>query len=477
MKRILLISAALSSMLFAKTVNFDTVLKESLNNNLELKAKKLNIDKAKADLKKAQSYDWGKLIFSEQISRTNNPLYVFGMKLGSREATFGDFGFSSFLGGVGQVLNYSSNFTQFKNQMTNPAMASQLLNTAPKDLNYPDARTNFETKFVYEVPIFTGFKLKYAKEMAKLQVLANKYKYENDKNKLAIEVLKAYNGAVAAKYFIKALKKAKETTSSFVKMINDFLNVGMATETDLLQAKKRDSEVDSMLIEAKNKYALALSYLRFLSGDDEISNVGDFKVIVSPNQSLEELKKIALKNRNDLKWMQKNVETMQRKVKMDSSSKYPVIGAHLEYGWNDNRLNNISADKDYYLGAVGLKYTIFDNSEKAKIEKSKIEALQTAYYYKYMKKGIALQVEQKYLNLKAKAAELKNKVINKDLAEEILKKYTYMYKQGMINMTILLMKEAEARKARAELIKAKYDESLAAAELKAALGDLVKESK
>jgi outer membrane protein TolC len=94
-----------------------------------------------------------------------------------------------------------------------------------------------------------------------------------------------------------------------------------------------------------------------------------------------------------------------------------------------------------------------------------------------MKKGIALQVEQKYLDLKSKAAIVKNKIVNKNLAEEILKKYEFMYKQGMINMTILLMKEADLRKARAELIKAKYDEALAAAELKAALGDLVKESK
>ena len=52
-----------------------------------------------------------------------------------------------------------------------------------------------------------------------------------------------------------------------------------------------------------------------------------------------------------------------------------------------------------------------------------------------------------------------------------------MYKQGMINITILLMKEAEARKARAELIKARYDEAIAAAELKKAIGDLLKESK
>ncbi len=464
MKKFLLISAALSSLIFAKTVNFDTVLKESLNSNLELKAKKLNIDKAKADLETAKGYDWGKLVFSEEISRTNNAMYVFGMKLGSREATFRDFGFADFLASMPGLMAGSTS-------------GDKVLSIQPKDLDYPGSRNNFNTKFVYEVPIFTGFKLKYAKEMAKLQVIANKFKYAHDRTKLAVEVLKAYNGAVAAKYFINALEKAKETTVSFVKMIENFKKVGMATKTDLLQAKKRDSEVDAMLREAKNKYALALAYLRFLSGDDEISGVGDFKVIISPDSNLQKLKKTALQNRNDLKWMQKNVQTMQKKVKMDSSTKYPTVGAHLEYGWNDDKLNNIDSDKDYYLAAVGLNYTIFDKTRSAKIQKSKIEALQTAYYYKYMKRGIALQVEQKFLNLQTKAAVLKNKIVNKNLAEEILNKYTYMYKQGMINMTILLMKEADARKARAELIKAKYDEALAAAELKAAIGDLVKESK
>jgi outer membrane protein TolC len=356
-------------------------------------------------------------------------------------------------------------------------MANQLLNTAPKDLNYPGPRSNFKTKFIYEVPLFTGYKLTYAKEMAKLQVKANKYKYAHDKNKLAIEVLKAYNGAVAAKEFISALEVAKKTTTSFIKMINDFYKNGMATKTDLLEAKKRDSEVDAMLTEAKSKYQLALAYLRFLTDDEEINGVGDFKIIIPQNANLKELQNIALKNRNDLKWMKSNLQTMQKKIKFDKADKYPMVGAHLEYGWNDNQLINISSDKDYYVVAAGLKWNIFDKATSAKVEKSKIEANQIALYYGYMKKGIKLDVEQKYLNYKAKAAIVKEKITNKELAEEILKKYTYMYKQGMINLTILLLKEAEARKARAELIKARYDEALAAAKLKEAIGDLVKESK
>jgi len=462
MKKILLLSACLC--LFAKTVDFNTVLKETLNSNLELKAKKLNINKAKADLKKAEGFDWGKLIFNEQVSRSNDALYVFGMKLESREATFRDFGFSDFL-------------AKMPGLMSGTVSGNDVLAIKPHDLNYPKPRTNFKTSLVYEFPIFTGFKIKYAKEMAALQIQAQKYKYSHDKKALAIEVLKAYNGAVAAKYFINALKTAKKTTASFVKIIKDFYNQGMATKVDLLQAEKRDNEVKAMLIEAENKYKLALSYLQFLSNDPTITGVDDFKVIYPPNEPFKELIKTALMNRSDLKWMKKNVQTMQKKVKFDESADYPEIGAHLEYGWNDNQLNNIDSKKDYYLIAAGLKWNLFDKSRDASIQKSKIEALQTDYYYQYMKKGIALDVKQKYLNFKTKAALVKEKETNKELADAILKKYTYMYKQGMINVTILLMKEADARKASAELIKAEYDEALAAAELKKAIGEMIKESK
>ena len=463
MKKFFILSACLSSFLMAKSVNFDTVLKEALNNNLELKAKKLNVDKAKADYKKANGYNYGKVTLSEEITKTNNALYVFGMKLESREATFKDFGFADFLAAMPGLMAGTTS--------GNTVLADQ-----PKDLNYPGSRTNFKTKLVYEVPLFTGFKLKYAKEMAALQIKANKYKYANDKNKLAIEVLKAYNGAVAAKNFISALKIAKKTTSSFVKMIDDFYKQGMATEVDLLQAKKRDNEVDAMLTEANNKYQLAISYLQFLTDDYEISSVGDFKIVLAPNKPLNDLVKMALTKRNDLKWMNENVKTMQKKVKMDKSAYYPMVGAHLEYGFNDNR-PTLSLQKDYYVAAVGAKWDIFDKTIKANVEKSKIEAMQTNYYYNYMKKGIALDVKQKYLNFKSKKAIVNEKLTNKELAEEILKKYTFMYKQGMINITILLMKEAEARKARAELIKARYDEALAAAELQKAIGDFVKEHK
>ena len=459
--------------MFASTITFEEALQDTIANNNELKAKKMNIELAKQDLAKAKSYDFGRFFISEDISKTNNPLYVFGNKLESREATFGDLGFSTFLGGVGQMMKGANgDFGTFSNMMNNPSAQSQMLNSAPDDLNNPGSRTNFKTKVVYEVPLFTGYKIKYAKELAKLQIKAKEFKYKRDKNSLQIEVLKAYNGAVAAKYFIKALESAQETTKSFVKMTQNLYSQGMIVKSDVLSAEARESGVDAKMIEAKNQYNLALAYLRFLTGNDDITDVKDFRVIISPESDLITLQNEAIQNRNDVKWMKQNVETMRKKVKMDSSVKYPTIGAHIEYGINDNRLS-LSRDKDYYLLAANLTYNFINAGDKEQIQKSKIEATQTALYFKHMQNGIKLDVEQKLLNLKAKTAVIQTKIKNKDLAKEVLNRYKEMYQNGLVNIAILLMKQAESQKADAELIKAKYDQAIAAAELKLAIGSSI----
>ena len=448
MKRVLLGLAPL--MMFASTITFDEALKETFANNNELKAKKLNVEMAKQDLLKAKSYDYGKLFISEDITNTNNALYVFGNKLESREATFNDFGANEFRNG---------------------------LDVKPKNLNNPDARTNFKTKIVYEAPIFTGYKIKFAKEISALQIKAKEFKYNRDKNALAVEVLKAYNGAVAAKYFIKALQTAKETTTSFITMTNNLFKQGMIVQSDVLSAQARDSDVDAKMIEAKNQYNLALAYLRFLTGKSDITDVKDFKVIISPESDLKILQTEALNSRNDIKWMNENVKTMKKKVKMDESVKYPTAGFHLEYGFNDDSLS-VSGDKDYYLLAANITYNFIDAGKKQELQKSKIQSNQTALYYKHMQNGIKVDVEQKLLNLQAKTSIIKVKITNRDLAKSVLNQYKEMYKNGLVNIAILLMKQAESQKADAELIKAKYDQAIAAAELELAIGSsILKETK
>ena len=356
-----------------------------------------------------------------------------------------------------------------------PPAGTPVGEVAPDALNHPDARTNYETKLTYEVPIFTGYKLQTAKEMSELQIKANEAKYNFDEKQLALEVLKAYNGAVASKYFIEATNKAKETTKAFVYLASEMYKEGFATNIDVQQAEVFDMKINSNIIEAKNQHSLAIAYLKFLTNEKEITDVMDFKNIASATGDIKSLQDLAIQNRDDLKWMEQNTKTMETKIDFEKSATYPMIGGHLEYGYNDNQLDNIRSDKDYYTAAVGLEYKIFDGlTTSSNIEKAKIDYAKTKHYLEHMKDGLKLNVEKAYLTKQTKASVLEEKLKAQNLATNILAKSKEMYQNQLMTMSDLLLQSANEQKARAETIMAKYELTLASAELQLSIGQDLK---
>jgi len=459
--------------LMAKTVSFNQALSEAEENNIELKAKSYDVKLAQESLKEPDAYKKGTLTFNETISRTNNAGYVFGMKMASREATFGDFGFSDFLGGVGQALAYSGNFDQFKAMMTNPDMAGQLLGTQPDDLNNPGSRNNYETKFVYEIPIFTGYKLENAKTMAELQLKAKMAKFSYDKKKLGLEVLKAYNGAVTAKKFIDMTREATKIAKHFQEMAQDLYDSGLTRYIDVEQAKMAAYSISTKTKEAKTQYRLALAYLRFLTSDDSIKNVKGMKNFRFSTLKLSKLQELALSQRDDLVWMENNVKTMKTKIAFDSSEELPTVGAHAEYGFNDNT-PTVGLNKDYYLVAVGLKQKIYDGElTKIKKQKAKIEYMKTLEYLKLMREGVKLEVEKNLKDYLTQSKTLKEKQKTEKMAKNILKEMENIYKNNLkfrTNMTYLLFSFGNMLQAQADTIMSAYQKSITGGNLKLAIG-------
>lgn len=472
MKYISLFYVLMPTMMLSQTVTFNEALELTIKNNQELKAKKLDIDKAKASLKEVKGSELGMLKFNENITQTNHAGYVFGMKLGAREATFNDFGFDEFLSSTAMqkiVLN---------NTGVTMADSQNLLATQPNNLNYAQTRTNFESKLSYDLPIFVGWKLDSAKDMLTLQAQANEVKYSSDEKALGLEVLKAYNGAVVAKEFINATNKAKLATNTFVNFANEMLKEGFITHIDVKQAEVYDLGVNSHLSEAKNRFNLAIAYLKFLTNNDSITDVQTFKTFETTILSVENLQKEAVEKRDDLAWMDLNVKTAKSKITFDSSDAYPTIGLHMEYGYNDDRLANIRESKDYYLIAGGLEYKIFDGfASKMAKEKAKIEFQKASLYNSYMTDGVKLEVEKNFLNLQNKKDIAIAKQKSVSLAEEIVQKTEEMYKNHLTTMTNLLLQQANLEKARAEYILALYEESITTAELKISIGQSLGEEK
>ena len=115
--KILLLSLLLSAELFAglNNLTLSKALKLLDKNNLEIKISKYSSQMKAYDQLVAESHQYGKLDLTMMAMRSDDAGNVFGFKLQSREATFGDFGFSEF----------------DMSGQTNP------LPVAPKALNYP----------------------------------------------------------------------------------------------------------------------------------------------------------------------------------------------------------------------------------------------------------------------------------------------------------------------------------------------------
>ncbi len=443
----------LTNLIVAKKVTFDEAINLTITNNKELKAKEFETKKAEQSLKEAKAYDYGRLDFAYNISRTNHAGYVFGMKLASKEATFGDFGFGHFIDNMGGLMN----------PITASQTKSDLLSYKPDQLNNPDARNNFEGKLTYDVPIYTGGKINTAKSMATLQISAKKSLLEYDKKKIAIEVLKAYNGAATAKNFISMLQNSLKITDRFVGTSQRLYNNQLARIIDVKQSQMARQTIRVKLQEAKAKFDVAIAYLKFLTDDKTITDVSKLVFYDRDTSTYELLKVNAIESRDDYNYMKLNTKTMKKKIALDGASSYPTIGAHLEYGLNDNT-PTVDTDKDYYLGAIGLRYTIFDGDiNNINKQKAKIEYMKTKTYFDYMKSGIELEVNKYYLDFKANKAQIPNKIKIENMAKDILRRTENVYNNNLnfrVNMMFLLMQFENLLKSQADLIKSKYDQTI-----------------
>ncbi|MBL3519088.1 TolC family protein [Arcobacter lanthieri] len=442
----LYLTLCFQTILFSQTINFNEALNQALENSKDLKKQEINIQISKEDSKNIDAFNYGKLSLNSDISRTNHAGYVFMGKLSSREATFRDFGFVQMNDGI---------------------------DTVPKDLNKPEPITSINTYISYDLPLFTGFKLESYKDISKLQEKANEILYNLDKKNLEFEVLKAYNSAVLSKDFIKTMQSAKKSIDFIHNGAIEFHKNGFVTKIDVNEAKVYMLNINSKLIQAQNNFNLALAYLRFLTSNDNISDVAEIKNLYFSLKNKEELYKKALKKRDEISLQNISIKANEKNISAQKSAYYPQVFTHLEYGVNDDRFTT-SKDKDYYMALLGISLTIFDGSRSTLIEKARLEALKAKLDFEKLKDGIKLELEKAILEYKTKQAVLKEKLEAKELANEILNQAKLQYKNRLISMTTLLNQQTNFEQSQTMLLEAIYENSLALAKLNLVLGENLK---
>jgi len=448
-KSLILLMLSLSSTsvyLHATNVNHlnNLSLEEALQlmkrDNLELKISKFNEQMKAQEAKVAQGYNYGKLDLKVQAIRSNDAGNIFGFKLKSREAAFGDFGFSEF----------------DMSGQSNP------LPVQPKDLNYPDARNHFQTTLTYAVPLYTGGKLDQYGKITKALEKMSKLDSSKLLNEKVFQTTKTFYDISLVNQYIDNLGNIISNIEQLSNIVSSMKEEGFAKEIDQLEVEAKKAEVESMLSQATYNKELAYQYLSFLLNQKVDSIQAINSLAIMPTIVKEKIQEDNL----DIQKAKLGLKITDMAIKVEESNFLPTLGAFGEYGSSDNNPFNEFTHKDFYTVGLQLDWNLFNgNIDKHNLEKSKVENMKVREQVELAKKGICLQVRKLVTEVKSKDAEITNLETQFNFASKVYENYQEQYREGITSISDVIIKQSKELEVLLKLLTVKNDRNAKVFEL------------
>ncbi len=401
-----------------KNLSLSHAIKMVKKDNLELKISRFNEQIKRYEAKAAEGYQYGKLDATVTGMRSNDAGNVFGFKLQSREATFGDFGFAEF----------------DMSGQTNP------LPVAPQALNYPEARNHYQTKLSYMLPVYTGGKLTEYERITDSMHRMSKYDTQKLLNEKIFQTKKAFYDISLVENYIRNLFKIIQNINRLENIVKNMQKEGYAQNIDLLEVEARKAEAESMHNQAKLNKDLAYQFLSFLLNKEvsSIKKVNDMARM--PRVSISELEA----NNLDIQKALLGLQITEMAVNVEKSNFHPMVGGFAEYGSADDELWNDFSGKDSYTMGVQVKWNLFSGgTDKANLEKAKVNRLKVKDQVALAKSGIALKVKKLQTEILSQSADVKSYKKQLHFAKKVYENYSARYEEGIVSISDVLIKQSK----------------------------------
>lgn len=393
-----------------------------------LKRENLEINVAKFDEKIksfeheiAVGYNYGKLDFIQTAMRSNDAGNVFGFKLQSREASFSDFGFSEFLSHLPSPLDPS------------------VLEVHPNDLNYPKARNHFQTKLSYEIPLYTGGKLEQYGKITKALEKMSKLDTQKITNEKVYQLKKSYFDIYLLNAYLHNLEIIKNNMLKLENMAQSMIYEGYAKKVDLLEVQSKKANVVRMVHQAQANKELVYHFISFLLNSKVESISGNYKKVEVHTIDIQNI----LNKNIDIKKAKQGLLITDMAVNLQKSLNLPEIGAFAEYGSADNTFLGDFIDHDAYTIGIQLKWNIFNGgTDKASIEKARVENLKVQSQVNLATRGITLQVEKIITEIKSFDFDIDSLEKEIELTRSIYKNYLGRYQEKLVSINDVIIKQS-----------------------------------
>jgi outer membrane protein len=338
-------------------------------------------------------------------------------------------------------------------------------------------QNNYSWQTTIKQPVFTGYALTSARELARLGIDQSKVAVELLKLDLALKVKEAYFNILKADKAVGVQQSAVDSLSSHLEVAKNFYDVGMIPVNDVLKAEVELANAKHDLIKIQNDTRLArMSFNVLLSRPvDESLEIEDILLFTQETPDYQQALNKAMKARPEIKSLDLTDDQIDRQIAIAKSKYYPEVTASASYTKAGDTLNvsgsNFSLARQWQVG-IGISWTFWDwNKTRSTVRQNETMKRELSETRKAVEDGIKLEVKKAILDLKE--AEEKIPAAKKAVAqgEENLRVSEERYKSQVTTSTEVLDAQTLLSQARMNFYSALYDHNLARAGLLRAVGE------
>lgn len=319
------------------------------------------------------------------------------------------------------------------------------------------------------IDIFNGLANIKRLHRANLDLLAKKYQLEDMKEDISLLVANSYLQILFNKEQLDVQKSQLKISQEELKNAKEKFNNGVIPEGNLFEIEANLALSEQNVIMAENSYQLSkLSLSQLLMfGDSDNFDIADENYEIPQtdiiNKSAKEILEEAMKNRNDIKLAETNLEIAIKDEQISRSSLLPSATAF--YSYNSRVImdapTSLKSQFDLNAGeSIGLQLNIpilNSWSSRVGIKKSKLNVLRSKNLLDQTKMDLENTIYQALND--AKGAMKSYEAAKKS---EIARKTAYNYakerfENGALNTINYFQAQQLFETSQSELIKAKYD--------------------
>lgn len=186
-------------------------------------------------------------------------------------------------------------------------------------------QNNYQFSLVLDQPLFTGFALTRAYELADLGVDISRIKYEQERLTLAYKIKEAYFNILITQKRKGVAEQSWVQITDHVRVAQQFYQVGIIPLNDLLKSEVELAGAKQNLVRAENGVLLTQAGLNNLLrfSLEQMNDLEDILIYRPFSNSLEECQEEAQKKRPEIKEVETQMAMADKQIALAKSDYYP----------------------------------------------------------------------------------------------------------------------------------------------------------